>query len=260
MILASHGIIASQIQSFVGLLDLYPSASAAYSLRKLRAGYTGSAIRVRRSSDNAEQDIGFDATGNLDTSALTTFCGANNGFVTTWYDQSGNSNNVLQATAIQQPKIVGSGIVNLDNGKPTIKFAGANSMFSSSINFKYCFAVINPAINNYASYVNYVSKFIFLRVATTNELYNSNMLFPNFATVTYVNNTQTLLFSNSALQIFSSGGSTTNASNQNLELAYNPNAGTYGPMNCTEVICFTDDKTSSRSGINTNINSYYAIY
>ena len=66
MILASHGIIASQIQSFVGLLDLYPSAAAAYSVRKLRAAYTGNAIRVRRSSDNTEQNIGFDATGNLD--------------------------------------------------------------------------------------------------------------------------------------------------------------------------------------------------
>jgi hypothetical protein len=35
-----------------------PSASA-YSLRRLRAAYTGSADRVRRSSDNAEANIGF---------------------------------------------------------------------------------------------------------------------------------------------------------------------------------------------------------
>jgi hypothetical protein len=39
-----------------------PSA-AAYSLRKLRAAYAGNAIRVRRSSDNAELDIGFTASG-----------------------------------------------------------------------------------------------------------------------------------------------------------------------------------------------------
>jgi len=30
------------------LLDDYPSAAAAYSLRKLRTAYSGSAIRVRR--------------------------------------------------------------------------------------------------------------------------------------------------------------------------------------------------------------------
>ena len=65
------------------LLDLYPSAAAAYSVRLLRSAYSGSAIRVRRSSDNTEQDIGFSG-GNLDTSALTSFCGSGNGFVTTW--------------------------------------------------------------------------------------------------------------------------------------------------------------------------------
>jgi len=50
---------------FVGLLDTYPDAAAAYSLRKLRADYSGSAVRVRRSSDNTEQDIGFTTQGEL---------------------------------------------------------------------------------------------------------------------------------------------------------------------------------------------------
>ena len=35
------------------------ASAAAYSLRKLRNAYTGNAIRVRRSSDNAEANIGF---------------------------------------------------------------------------------------------------------------------------------------------------------------------------------------------------------
>jgi hypothetical protein len=48
-------------------------AAAAYSLRKLRAAYTGSAVRVRRSSDNAEANIGFTASGDLDTAALRSF-------------------------------------------------------------------------------------------------------------------------------------------------------------------------------------------
>ena len=95
---------------YVGLLDSYPGAAAAYSVRLLKSTYTGSAIRVRRSSDNAESDIGFSG-GNLDTSALTTFCGAGNGFVTTWYDQSGGGNNLTQTTAAQQPQIVSSGSV-----------------------------------------------------------------------------------------------------------------------------------------------------
>jgi hypothetical protein len=55
--------------AFVGLLDDYPTAAAAYSLRKLRNGYSGNAIRVRRSSDNAELNIGFVAN-ELDTAHL----------------------------------------------------------------------------------------------------------------------------------------------------------------------------------------------
>ena len=60
------------------LLDTYSGAAAAYSLRKLRNDYTGSAITVRRSSDNTSTNIGFDGNGNLDTTALTTFVGSNN--------------------------------------------------------------------------------------------------------------------------------------------------------------------------------------
>jgi hypothetical protein len=90
------------------LLDNYPGAVAAYSLRKLDKDYTGDAIRVRRASNNTEQDIGFDANGDLDTSALATFCSGTDGFVKTWYDQSGNGNDATQTTTSAQPKIYDS--------------------------------------------------------------------------------------------------------------------------------------------------------
>jgi hypothetical protein len=93
----------------------------AYSLRLLNTDYTGNSIRVRRSSDNAEQDIGFTADGELDTSALLTFVGAGNGFVTTWYDQSGNGYNATQTIASAQPRIVNAGVVETTSaGKPTL--------------------------------------------------------------------------------------------------------------------------------------------
>jgi len=92
-----------------GLLASYLTGlRGAYSLMKLRSLYTGSAIRVRRSSDNTEQDIGFSGTA-LNTTALATFVGANDGFITKWYDQSGGSNDAVQATSGSQPKIVDAG-------------------------------------------------------------------------------------------------------------------------------------------------------
>jgi hypothetical protein len=117
MILATHGIVGSQIVQATGLLAEYPGAAAAYSLRQLTTAYTGSAIRVRRASDNTEQNIGF-VNNELDTSSLTSFCSGTNGFVTTWYDQSGNGRNATQTTAVNQPIIVSSGSLITENGKP----------------------------------------------------------------------------------------------------------------------------------------------
>jgi hypothetical protein len=100
------------------------NSSAAYSLRKLRTAYSGAAINVRRSSDGATQNIGFTASNDLDTASLKAFVGTGNGFVTTWYDQSGNGRNATQATAGEQPQIVDNGALITMNGRPALRFDG----------------------------------------------------------------------------------------------------------------------------------------
>ena len=100
------------------------STAGAFSVRRLRSAYTGSAIRVRRSSDDLELDIGFTGAGNLDTTALLAHTGASSGFITTWYDQSGNSRDVTQATNANQPLIVNAGAINLINSRPYLAFDG----------------------------------------------------------------------------------------------------------------------------------------
>jgi hypothetical protein len=95
--------------TFIGILDEYPGAQAAYSVRRLYSEYNGPIMKVRRSNDNATLDIGWDSQGNLDTGSLTTFVGANTGFVTTWYDQSTNGFNLNQNTSNRQARIVISG-------------------------------------------------------------------------------------------------------------------------------------------------------
>ena len=133
MFTATHGILArGGTPPAALLLDTYSGASAAYSLRLLRTAYTGNCIRVRRSSDNAEQDFGFVANV-LDTASLLTFCGVGNGFVTTWYDQSGNAYNTIQTTAANQPQIVLSGAMLTTNGKNSIKFDyGSNDFLATT--------------------------------------------------------------------------------------------------------------------------------
>lgn len=117
------------------------SAGAAYSTRKLRTAYAGSAIRVRRSSDNTEQDIGF--SGNaLDTTALTSFVGANSGFVVTWYDQSGNARHITQATQAAQPRIVNAGTIDVANSVPTLVFDGTDDVLFNSSPWLYANGVM----------------------------------------------------------------------------------------------------------------------
>jgi hypothetical protein len=111
------------------ILDLTAqTVEAAYSLRKLRAAYTGYAIQVRRNGDNATQNIGFTTTGTLDETALTTFVSngnlspTNSGTVSIWYDQSGKGRDVSNTTTGEQPFIVTSGVIEKYNGVPTIRF------------------------------------------------------------------------------------------------------------------------------------------
>ena len=115
-------------------LDTYTGAKAAYSLRKLRTAYTGSAIEVRRDSDNTTQDIGFDSNGDLDTAAIGTFVGSgNNGYVRTLYDQSGNANDAQNTTNGQQPLIYNGTSVITVGGKPAIEFDGVDDRFQLDV-------------------------------------------------------------------------------------------------------------------------------
>lgn len=106
--------------SFSGALDtLGTGLESAWSVgRRLRSAYTGPIIRVRRSSDNAEQDFsGSGTTGAVDAAAVAAFCGAGDGFLATIYGQSGLSRNLTQSTTTLQPTIVSSGVALTRNGR-----------------------------------------------------------------------------------------------------------------------------------------------
>lgn len=107
---------------FVGVYDAIPNIVAAYGMRQLLTSYTGNLVRIRRSSDDAQQDFGYDANGDLDTVAIATFVGGGSGFVTRLYDQSGNGYNVDNGVAANQPLYVADG----QNSRPTTRFDGSN--------------------------------------------------------------------------------------------------------------------------------------
>jgi hypothetical protein len=264
----------------LGLLDTYPNAAAAYSVRKLRNAYTGNAIRVRRSSDNTEQNIGFDVNGNLDTTALTTFCSSTDGFVTTWYDQSTNGNNATQSTAANQPQIVSSGSVLLENSKPTLYHPANKEWFGFStqintINFTVLWVSRRLTTSGGSSIIVNGVGYLGDDVNNGGVPNGSNQVTGIIGTA--YNNTSSSGLQTSQHLSYANKRNITEAVGQfnNSNNPYNnsvhPNfigfhaIATYSPgFNYAgyiqEIIIYTNDQSTNRTGISTNINTYYAIY
>lgn len=104
-----------------------PIAGRIYSVMLVNPAFTGPCMRVRRSSDNTEQNIGF-VSGVLDVATLLSFVGAGDGYVTRWHDQSGNVLDAVQTTASVQPIIVASGVIHTSGGIPSIYSNGSRWM------------------------------------------------------------------------------------------------------------------------------------
>ena len=117
--------------------------SFAFSTRKLRTGYSGFALRIRRSADNAQADVAFDtnnvvsdnstltvavAGGGLavgNTLTLASFRSGSTLFVTIWYDQGSNGYNGTQSTTSRQP-VFSLGVAGSTNQYASLVFTGTS--------------------------------------------------------------------------------------------------------------------------------------
>jgi hypothetical protein len=278
--------------SYAYLLDDYSGAAAAYSLRKLRSAYTGSAIRVRRASDNTEQDIAF-VSNVLDTSSLTTFCSGTNGFVTTWYDQSGNGRNATQTTAANQPQIVSSGSVITKGSKPTLDFDGTNDLLFYNGNFlggstgsgfavssfdnatrasreviyglqdtsgsRYDFLIARQASNASGLTQNAVDFYVEgnLSSSSINTITDTNQkLYSNI----YENNVIRKTFTNS-IETYSGVNNLGNLDDgTDFYIGVDIINSFWIDGKIQEIVIYSSNQSSNRTGIETNINDFYSIY
>lgn len=98
-ILASRSLhTESTAVVYIGPGDVISGASAWWGLRAYsRAVIGNNAVRLRRSSDNAEQDFQTISGGGLNAAAITAFAGGSNLTVRTLYDQTGNGNDATTA-------------------------------------------------------------------------------------------------------------------------------------------------------------------
>lgn len=267
----------SQVQpAFTGLLDTYSGAAAAYSLRLLRTDYEGNCIRVRRSDDNAEQNIGF-RNFELDTSTLESFSLGGDCFVVTWFDQSDNEtpNNLTQSTASSQAKIVAEGSVILEEEKPTLEFDGNNDfMLSNSISSnqpisffhlrRYRTAVQGPNALTFSTDSNFAwgdyfdggfLRAYFGSTGLTSQGYNTNR---NLWSVIANGLNSTISLNGSSTEVTLGNN---NIDQISLGRRAQPIQGDNAPINCQELILYLSDVgTTKFEGIETNINDHYSIY
>ena len=279
MILASHGIISSSGNGVPLLLDTYSGASVAYSLRKLNTSYTGFAIRVRRSNDDTSQDIGF-VNGNLDTTSLLSFVGANNGFVSIWYDQSGNGIDMLQPTQSNQPQIVNSGLVILENSLPTVSFSTSQTLNTTSQNLVFYDCAISYVSRNISGagaigvfgygtnaqgsrtrYLGSISNnltFIFFGTDTQSSLAGMGDTNLSLYSLNFESNTANFYKNNSTQNIGIPTLFNTTTSSFSINDIFN--RGERGNIRFSEAIFYTSGKSSNISSIRNNQNTFYSIY
>lgn len=269
------------------LLDLYPAAAGYSVARKLRNAYSGSCIRVRRSSDNAEQDIGFDGL-DMDTTSLAAFCSGTNGFITTIYDQQ-STNNITQTTAARQPKIYDSatGVVT-EGGIPCPEYAATHCMVTPfdtrTMDLPYSFfmpvRMVTDSVNGFGNLTFYLGgegntalgKFNLLGIANDNDnmsLYRTSGAAYSINSGTYSNalflHTAIYGSSNVIGYINGSAGTTTaitegDYGDEELWISSYYTATCNGVLRNPELIIYNTDQSANRVTIESNINSYYSIY
>jgi len=112
-------------RSYKNLLYDRINVNEGFSLIKKKREYTSPILKVRRSSDNTEQDIYFNNLGLLDETSLLVFVGGGNGFVSIWYNQefpNDLTKCLINNETATQPLIVSSGVIAKLNGKNCIDF------------------------------------------------------------------------------------------------------------------------------------------
>ena len=273
------------------LLDSFPGAQNALSLRLLDKDYTGNCITVRRINGDTS-NIGF--TNNyLDTVSLKTFCGTASSdtcWVRRWYDQSGNNNNATQTTNASQPQILRGGVIFRDNSEVAFRFDGVDDWMNSNVAFAandYTYysvgRVITPATttlhgiygirgtSNQRFYWGFFSQTAAYSFATGDGFPDATVSSASVDFVIYTN----WIESTSSMNIALNGGSIANVTNTSDAgiVGFNffigslrgsdnntPSAGLYFDGAIKEIIGYNSDKSSDRTLVRNNINNFYSIY
>lgn len=264
------------------LLDTYPSAAMAFSFRKLSSTYSGNCVRVRRSSDNTEQDIGF-VSNYLDTASMKTFTSTNSAYVVKFYDQSGGSMDALNSTQANQPRIINAGAIEYQNSKVTLYFDGSNDALkvtSITLNtYTTLFSVLKtttakPMIFEHSPNVNLFDGFYFYGSSNNSWFFRRTGSHGGTGVATWIGSNiavVSLLYTGSGTTFYKNGSSISNGSVMGSTLSNTTVTNEFNLFSRGGITAFSDgylsefvlwssDKSSDRAAIELDIKNYYSVY
>jgi hypothetical protein len=222
--------------------------------------------------------VGFTEGDAPSSFTVSNFKVLGNGFVETWYDQSGNSNDAVQATAGSQPKIVSAGALNTSGG---LEFDGSDDFFSLTTSFSFqnkagCvfslqdgqdalndFTLGNSSSSRGIGFKNNQTRWFFTTGAIDIDNSSSTSGLTLF-TVLHdgtTNDPNVKAFVNSSLIV--DGSPDANQGEANVSTGVNQigarRALSFLEGTVTEIVIYDTDQTNNRAALETEIISHYGI-
>jgi len=260
------------------LVDEYPPR-VAYGMNKLSSTATNS-VTIKRSSDGDTLVVGFSGD-NFDAASASAFVGANDAWVQTWWDQSGNDIHFYQTDSTRMPLIYSSGALVTESSKASISFDGV----SDAIRTEYDFAAGDLSIFFVAAPTspNTQDASFFNLVNATASAYTVSIRGGGYGTriqdgggVTDLNGYDLTSESLAVVDVFFDATAITSAFYYNatartdVNLNRGSNAGSaigarydYAfpcEIRTSVFVVYESDQTANRTDIETIINNYYSIY
>ena len=192
--------------------------------------------------------------------------------VVTWYDQSENTRNAIQAAAASQPRVYdrSSGLIVDANGKPTVQFGIHQSSWFDAptvgLSVATCFihhTNFDANARMFGQFDRFENSFLYDKV-TGYRAFNA----PGSITLSGLPSTTSKLvyavFDNTGGELGINGATATSgtlgvlAGNMDLRIGRRNSGYWYGTA--SELIAYPTNESDKRTGIETNINTFYSIY
>ena len=263
-----------------GILDLFTTPYVAFSCRdlgKARSAFTSIGdtgtqssdtwvAQIRRSSDDDQKSF---TAAQMAGGDMETWVGANDGFITRWYDQSTNANHLVQSAVLSQPKIVTNGVRNADG----LFFDGADSFMdlTSDLPFSdgtmHVVSKLDPTSQRQTVFGGAGN--VYIPVGQGGATRSGAYLKSDVLTHHLNGQSVTILdtrggsfdaWTSTSEQLLTLTGVASDFPVQEIGRGAGQTSSWDAKGFIQEVIFYVDDQSANRVGIETNINDHYSIF